>query len=453
MSGENEKRCPISSNSSNTKRSMPSPLSVTMLHPAGGPYAVQAARAFAEAGLLRRFITTLVDRPNSFLQRSLCNLAGAIGFDLARQVRRRAVVGIDPDRVVSYPWREAARLAVGRLDRSRVWVDRTWEWAEKGFDRWVATNGLRHATAVYGYEHACQYSLEAGRDRGLFRIYDVPAPEHEFTHRILCREADQLPELSGSYEQHVRRPEIHQRRTERRRREWLAADIVIANSNFTRNSFAGYEDSSNPNKGLSKVFVVPYGAPPPDPLGVQGGSHGQGPLRVLWAGTLSVRKGFHYLIDAWKLLADANRHIEITLYGANSLPESLTSRIPSEFRLRGSVPREELDAAYRAADVFVFPTLCDGFGMVATEAFSHGLPVITTPAAGAADLVQQGINGLLVPPRDPQRLAEALQWCLDHRSDLREMRVEALKTAVSWQWADYRRACAKSSWNTIYRPT
>jgi len=97
---------------------------------------------------------------------------------------------------------------------------------------------------------------------------------------------------------------------------------------------------------------------------------------------------------------------------------------------------------YRRSDLLLFPTLCDGFGMVATEAWSQGLPVLTTSHAGAADLLQPGENGLIVSPADSRALVVQLQWCLSHRRELRRMRAAAHATAAGWQWTDYRRTLA-----------
>src|SRR5262249_47330293 len=93
--------------------------------------------------------------------------------------------------------------------------------------------------------------------------------------------------------------------------------------------------------------------------------------------------------------------------------------------------------------VLIFPTLCDGFGLVVTEAFAHGLPVITTSRAGAADFVQHGVNGLVIPAGDVSAIAEALQWCLSHRGKLKAMRRAALETAKRMQWSDFRQALAR----------
>jgi glycosyltransferase involved in cell wall biosynthesis len=82
--------------------------------------------------------------------------------------------------------------------------------------------------------------------------------------------------------------------------------------------------------------------------------------------------------------------------------------------------------------------------MVVSEAMSQGLPVITTDWAGVAQFIRPGENGLIVPVRDSEALGNALIWCAEHRTELRDMGMRARETAAQWQWADYRHAVAKA---------
>jgi glycosyltransferase involved in cell wall biosynthesis len=76
--------------------------------------------------------------------------------------------------------------------------------------------------------------------------------------------------------------------------------------------------------------------------------------------------------------------------------------------------------------------------MVVSEALSRGLPVITTANAGAADLIDEGRNGFLVPPRNAEALSERLAWCLENPWEIETMRKAALDKALQWSWTDFR---------------
>jgi glycosyltransferase involved in cell wall biosynthesis len=73
---------------------------------------------------------------------------------------------------------------------------------------------------------------------------------------------------------------------------------------------------------------------------------------------------------------------------------------------------------------------------------ANGLPVITTANAGAADLVEEGRNGFVVPPADSEALADRIDWCLHHPRELvdmrRHMRRHAVATARRWTWSEFR---------------
>ncbi|MBD2297297.1 glycosyltransferase family 4 protein [Nostoc sp. FACHB-190] len=403
--------------------------SVTLSHPAPTPFVQQVGRALFETNLLNRFTTTIVYKPDAQWLNYLNSVAKLLKVDLSKQLSRRSVTEFPLSLVRDYPWHEVFRLLVGRLDKDKRLTDVVFHWGNKGFDQWVARSALAGAKAVYSYETACVETFQAAKKHNIACIYDVPAPEHDFVTHLLNEEIENYPELNTSYWKYVLT--LQERRTQWRRQEWNLADVVIANSEFTKASYAAA------GLDVEKVRVVPYGAPPIT-TEVSEGSSAAEPLRFFWAGTFSIRKGAHYLLKAWKKL-QPNSQARLDVFGALELPSSLVQDLPKEIKISGTVPRSELYELYRQADVLVFPTLCDGFGMVVTEAFAQGLPVITTNRAGAADLVKHGVNGLIIPAGDADALAEALDWCLTHRQELKAMRKAALETAASWQWSDYRR--------------
>jgi glycosyltransferase involved in cell wall biosynthesis len=410
-------------------------LKLVLAHPGVGPFVQQTARALLEVGLLESYWTMFVDQPNARWRRTLVPLATIIGINLEREFERRAVDEVPAAFLRSAPFWEIVRSLLTKIKADPRLVDIVWERGIFNFDRGVANNSLDDVDGIYGYEYSALASFQEAKKRGLARIYEVPAPEHEFVEDLTQREIEKFPELDDGKRAYFL---AHQaRRTERRRQEWALADIVIANSTFTRESYAAA------GQDVSKVRVIPLGAPPVRDFAVECSGIEHQPLRVLWVGTFSVRKGAHYLLEAWRNLSPL-RLAKLEIVGAVALPDKLMRDLPSTVSVSPTVPRIELFERYRDADILAFPTLCDGFGMVVTEAFAHGLPVITTTRAGAADLVRHGENGFIIPAADAVALTEALEWCLTHRAELKSMRNAARETAARWQWSDFRHALARN---------
>lgn len=410
-------------------------MSVRLFHPSVANFVQQVARSLHEAGQLDRFITTVRDNPSAAYQRIACAGGRLVGKDMAAQFQRRAITEIPVEHVETHPWGELLRLASGSLDRDGRITDFVWDHTERAFDRRVARKLSPRLSAVYGYEYSSLATFKRARELGIKVVYDVPAPDARFVHELLAAEMDAFPELRTAYHRHTAAREAT--RLARRRAEWDAADLILVNSQFTKQTYV--------HAGLKcdAVRVVNLGAPPPIDRSVAlAGPARDRPLTLIWAGTFSIRKGAHYLLEAWRR-GRLGRHARLQIFGSVGLPDRLLRPLPEGIELRGSVPRAELLEHYCDADALMFPTLCDGFGLVVTEAWSRGVPVITTERAGAADLLRQNENGRLIPAGNAEAIAAAVAWCADHRDELRAMREAAYATAVNWQWRDYRKRHAQ----------
>lgn len=411
-------------------------MSVRIFHPMVAPFVQQAARALHEAGQLDRYVTSIRYAPDSFAQRAAFAAGRVVGLDLEREFRRRTVSAVPPALVESRPWGELLRVATARADRDGRLTDFVWERTEQAFDSAVARRLHPGLSGVYAFEYSSLATITRAHALGIRVAYDMPAPEPRFVQALLDREAEKFPELVTPW--HRWTAEREDARIARRHAEFARADIVIAASQFTRRSFgpAGLD--------LEKVRIVPYGAPPvaDRELALRGGS-ASGPLELVWAGTFSVRKGAHYLLDAWREHR-LGRAARLRVYGSVALPDRIVKPVPDGIEFAGAVPHSELMAALHRADALIFPTLCDGFGMVVTEAWSRGVPVITTDCAGAADLLEDGQTGRLIKAGDAAEIARAVDWCASHRAELRAMREPSLLTAASWQWPDYRARLAST---------
>jgi glycosyltransferase involved in cell wall biosynthesis len=143
-----------------------------------------------------------------------------------------------------------------------------------------------------------------------------------------------------------------------------------------------------------------------------------GALRICYVGSLDLRKGFVYLLRAAKMLGAS---IELEIVGAtgDSSSRKLFQRESMGLNLR-CAPGDPIPA-YQRAELFVFPTLEDGSPFAVAEAMASGLPAIVTDCCGAAEWVRPGESGWVVPGRDAEALAKALEDATRRRNDLRAM--------------------------------
>jgi glycosyltransferase involved in cell wall biosynthesis len=281
-------------------------------------------------------------------------------------------------------------------------------------------------------EYGALSALQAAKKAGKVSVVAYLSPHHATREKWVDAEYERFPELLTPERKTLLLKGSE--RNARRDEENKIADVFHCASRFTKDSLVAAGIPAE------KIFCVPLGCPDPmvaalPSYAAQSGTH------FLYSGPVSVRKGAHVLLAAWKL-AGMTRHSELHFYGRCTVPERILTGCGDQVVFHGNVSKPEIGRAYQESSILVFPTLCDGFGMVVAEAFANGLPVITTPNAGASDLIVDGRNGFIVPPGDPEALAQRMQWCVRHPREVFAMREEALNTARRWNWAAFRASFA-----------
>jgi glycosyltransferase involved in cell wall biosynthesis len=139
---------------------------------------------------------------------------------------------------------------------------------------------------------------------------------------------------------------------------------------------------------------------------------------------VNLSKGIQYLIQSACLLEGSA--VEFKVVGSVQITDQAVVAAPSNVTFEGRVPRDDTATYYRWADIFILPTLSDGFAITQLEAMAYGLPVIVTPNCGR--VVTDGQDGFLVPPRDPEAIAEIISRLIENRDRIRLMSKRALKT-------------------------
>jgi len=222
-------------------------------------------------------------------------------------------------------------------------------------------------------------------------------------HHIVEEERARYPGIEASCEDQARL-ELEDERT---RREIDHADLLLCPGMNVVEGLANFSNASG-----KAYAVVPYGC------GVSFGGMKNEPVkgRVLFAGTADLRKGIHYLGMAAEQLVNEGYDFRVA---GNVSDEVRNHPMMRHLNFLGRVPREEMREEFLKADVFVLPTLAEGCASVVHEAVMAGCPVITTRASGT--MVEDGRGGVIVPERDADALAEAIQSIVQDRSKRDEL--------------------------------
>jgi glycosyltransferase involved in cell wall biosynthesis len=198
--------------------------------------------------------------------------------------------------------------------------------------------------------------------------------------------------------------------------EYALCDRILVPSEWVARSFV--------EAGISaeRLIKVPYPAPAPQTIpDAQRNGRSLTKTRLLCVAGVQVRKGLHHLLDAVRTINSSRGQIDLTLVGRcnDRAYWKVLRGMNVPFTHIDHVPNRSMIEFMHDFDVFVLPSVEDGFGVVISEALQAGLPVVTTTNTGAADIVRQGKNGFVVPAGDSTALADAIQDAalLDPHSD------------------------------------
>jgi glycosyltransferase involved in cell wall biosynthesis len=150
---------------------------------------------------------------------------------------------------------------------------------------------------------------------------------------------------------------------------------------------------------------------------------------------MSQRKGLADLFEAMNQLN--TKAITLTVLGQPSMPMNFYRTRYARFEYIRPCSNKEVRRVMEKHDVLVLPSIVEGRALVQQEALSCGLPLLVTPNAGGEDLIEEGKTGFLIPIRQPQTLAERIEWLLNHREERHEMRRICQEKAKSYPWNAY----------------
>ena len=399
---------------------------ILLTHPSGNANVRAILDALDHTGRLARFVTTLGwSRSSPFLT--------ALPENQRAQMTRRAYE-LPHEKIKTHPMHESVRLLAEKfgarwLTRPEIgWasVDRIWNRLDQVAADYLRQNHERlKIRGVYAYEDGAERSFETAHELGIRRIYDLPIAYWETAQRLLQHEARRYPRweptLGGTRDS--------DQKLARKTWELELAEIVICPSAFVL-------DSLPEKTRLSKKCVVaPFGSPVCEPPAPDEGTRGSQPMRFLFAGALTQRKGLADLFTAMKLVAA--KKAELVVMGSLLMPLSFYREEFAGFIYEPPRDHAAVLRLMRSCDVLVLPSIVEGRALVQQEAMACGLPLIVTRNAGGEDLIVEGKTGFLVPIGAPAAIAEKIEWFLENRDQLPAMSAAARAKAAELTWRAY----------------
>ena len=413
---------------------------IIQVHPTANTYVREELKALVEARLLAEFWTCI-----SWNARS--PLARALPSSLAAQMGRRSLPPEARPFVRQMPLREVGRLLAPVLKRGKLArhesgvfsVDQVFRALDRRVARHLHRARANGATAVYAHEDGALHSFKRAKSLGMTCIYELPIAYWETSRRLLEEEAERWP----NWEPTLVGTRNSAAKLERKTRELELADLIITPGQFV------YDSLPASIRASKACLVAPFGSPAVDKVAFERAETARAAaarqeqpraraLRVLFAGSLSQRKGLADLFAAFRLLDRSD--VELIVLGSPVAPLEFYRAQGVDFRYEAPRAHAEVLQLMRGCDLLALPSIVEGRALVQQEALACGLPILVTPNAGAQDLIEEAQTGFLVPIRSPESIAEKIAWLADNREQLPAMRRAALAKAEQYTWETYRRS-------------
>jgi glycosyltransferase involved in cell wall biosynthesis len=275
--------------------------------------------------------------------------------------------------------------------------------------------------AVLAVAGAARRTLGSAQRLEAVGFLDCPLAHHRFLDAFLKEEAKLVPDYAPTLQEHDR----SQRSLDRLDEELRRAHRLFVLSSFERSTFCdrGVEEE--------KIVVCPLGVDldlfrprqrPVDDI-----------FRIVFVGQITQRKGISYLIEAFRRASIPRS--ELVLVGRPVGSVDPWARIPGVKHVP-LMPRTQLPAVYANADVYVLPSLVEGFGLTGLEAMASGLPVVLSEHTFGSDVITDGVEGYVVPIRDPESIAERLRLLAADPGGRHKMSLAARARAEQYSWGE-----------------
>jgi glycosyltransferase involved in cell wall biosynthesis len=400
---------------------------ILLSHPTGNQNSRAVLHAFAQEELLYEFHTSYALFQEHFLQKKL-----------APQLARRQFDQHLKQKIKTYPYFEFTQRVLNKIklewlvprEGDKISMYDTGKYMDRRIAKRIALANAGTIKAVYAYEDMAKQSFESAKIKQLKCFYDLPIGYWRAYQDLLAKEQQQKPLWAST----LTGFQSSEQKLLQKDKELELADHIFVASQFTANTLNYF-----PQPIKAQLHVIPYGFPNVDTVVKQRTydfHRTKRPLKLLFVGGLSQRKGLSYLFEAVEAFGD---RVELTVVGRKVSEdcEPLNTALNNCCKWIPSLPHPQILELMRASDLFVFPSLFEGFGLVMTEAMSQGTPVIATERTAAPDMITDGKDGYIVKAGSSQELIIKIESLLAQPEKLEQMGKAAANTAAKRPWSVY----------------
>jgi glycosyltransferase involved in cell wall biosynthesis len=394
-------------------------------------HAFQTARAAAEAGVLKQFITGLHYKPAQWPYTWLHGATAKLAPGFAKRLTDRRDEELDAysRSLPGLGVFQQLALNVPPLRGTRLSITADLLFAD-WFDRLVAKSHLEPCDIFHGFESCALHSFMRAKELGATLVLEQPVMHIDALRKLASEEYVRLGIPIP------KEPLLYSQAIARKYRELDLADHILVGLRFVKDTLVAHGVPE------AKIIVVPYGVE----------THGffqpvERPRRdtftILYVGALTWYKGLPQLLDVYRRLRLPKKKLLIVGREHPNWGKYFRERFAEldDVEWIPGVPQRDLANIYARADVFVFPSLVGGVGLVVYEAMSTGLPVIVSDGDV---IIRDGIDGLVAASTEPYALESALLRLHEDHELRRCLGENAVKRANDFSWANYRHKVIKA---------
>lgn len=393
-------------------------------------HSFKLASALKKSGMLCKYVTTVYNKNTSILMR-LTKLF--LSSENLQRANNRTNPDLSEDDVIQFcELSGLLQIALYRFDKSKRFYNWWHKNTSRRFGKKVAKLAIKeNADAVILYDANAMTCFEYLKKKApnIKRIMDTSAANRLFMKEVYEKDMDLCPAFANRLKKE-RDFLWRGNYCKLLDRELAATQYFLVPSDFVKKSlmFSGISED--------QIVLCPYGANfvAKETTEISLCSQNE-PLRAVYVGNITEMKGVYYLLEAAQAIP--RDKLQLTLVGAFENDDGLFNKYLERVKFMGRVTHEKVQEILLESDVFVFPSLGEGMSLSVLEAMSCGLPCIVSEHSGVIEAMAEGENGFVIKPQSISDIANKLEWFIEHKNEIQQMKIAALNTAKQYSWVNY----------------